>query len=168
MKTIKQISVFLENTKGRLTQVTKILNENGVDISAFSVADSSEFGILRMIVNDAQKAYNVLKGANFTTILTDVVALEMSMGYGSLHQILNILNKADIQIEYMYAFPFKNKESEVERCTMDWRPFWDFKTRETGFIRTAIAVIRTSDLEKTILVLEQQNQQLLCENDINN
>jgi hypothetical protein len=85
MKTIKQISVFLENTKGRLTQVTKILNENGVDISAFSVADSSEFGILRMIVNDAQKAYNVLKGANFTTILTDVVALEMSMEYGSLH-----------------------------------------------------------------------------------
>ena len=141
MKTIKQISVFLENTKGRLTQVTKILNENGVDISAFSVADSSEFGILRMIVNDAQKAYNVLKEANFTTILTDVVALEMSMEYGSLHQILNILNKADIQIEYMYAFPFKNK---------------------------ATAVIRTSDLEKTILVLEQQSQRLLCENDINN
>lgn len=165
MKTIKQISVFLENTKGRLTQVTKILNENGVNISAFSVADSSEFGILRMIVNDAQKAYNVLKGANFTTILTDVVALEMSMGYGSLHQILNILNKADIQIEYMYAFPFKNKESEVLRCFMDWR---DFKTRETGFIRTAIAVIRTSDLEKTVLVLEQQSQRLLCENDINN
>lgn len=141
MKTIKQISVFLENTKGRLTQVTKILNENGVNISAFSVADSSEFGILRMIVNDAQKAYNVLKGANFTTILTDVVALEMSMEYGSLHQILNILNKADIQIEYMYAFPFKNK---------------------------ATAVIRTSDLEKTVLVLEQQSQRLLCENDINN
>ena len=89
----------------------------------------------------AQKAYNVLKGANFTTILTDVVALEMSMEYGSLHQILNILNKADIQIEYMYAFPFKNK---------------------------ATAVIRTSDLEKTVLVLEQQSQRLLCENDINN
>ena len=92
-----------------------------------------------MIVNDAPKAYNVLKEASFTTLLTDVVALEMSMEYGSLHQILNILNEEDIQIEYMYAFPFKNK---------------------------ATAVIRTSDLEKTALVLEQKNQHLLNENNL--
>jgi len=101
---VKQISVFLENKAGRLSEVTAILAEAGINIRALSVADTSDFGVLRLIVNDNQKALEVLKNNGFSVGITDVVAVEVSDKPGGLHLILDLLYKAQINVEYMYAF----------------------------------------------------------------
>lgn len=99
-----QISVFLENKAGRLAEVTGILAEAGVNIRALALADTSDFGVLRLIVNDNQNAITALKNRGFTVGKTDVVAVEVEDRPGGLHSILAILNKAGINVEYMYAF----------------------------------------------------------------
>ncbi|QCQ21501.1 ACT domain-containing protein [Desulfoglaeba alkanexedens] len=101
---VEQISVFLENKAGRLAEVTRILSEAGVNIRALSLADTSDFGILRLIVNDTQKAKEVLRSNGFTVGKTDVVAVEVEDRPGGLHKILETLRKAGINVEYMYAF----------------------------------------------------------------
>ncbi|TKG88496.1 amino acid-binding protein [Puteibacter caeruleilacunae] len=101
---IKQLSVFLENKKGRLMEVTQVLGEANVNMSAFSVADTSEFGILRMIVSDPEKAVEVLKAKDFSVKLTDVVCLNAPNQPGSLAKALQILGNDGVFIEYMYAF----------------------------------------------------------------
>ncbi len=101
---VEQISVFLENKAGRLAEVTRILSEAGVNIRALSLADTSDFGILRLIVNDNEKAKEALKANGFTVGKTDVVAVEVEDRPGGLHKILDILRKAGINVEYMYAF----------------------------------------------------------------
>ena len=100
----KQISVFLENKAGRLAEVAGILAEADVNIRALALADTSDFGVLRLIVNDNQKALAVLKNRGFTVGETDVVAVEVEDKPGGLHRILNILLSAEINVEYMYAF----------------------------------------------------------------
>ena len=104
MKYVEQISVFLENKAGRLAEVTRILAETGINIRALSLADTSDFGILRLIVNDNVKAKDVLKQQGFTVGKTDVVAVEVADRPGGLHNILGLLFKAGINVEYMYAF----------------------------------------------------------------
>ena len=99
-----QISVFLENKAGRLAEVTGILAEADVNIRALALADTSDFGVLRLIVNDNQKAVIALKNRGFTIGETDVVAVEVEDKPGGLHQILDILHKAGVNVEYMYAF----------------------------------------------------------------
>ncbi len=101
---VEQISVFLENKAGRLSEVTRILAEAGVNIRALSLADTSDFGILRLIVNDNEKAREALKANGFTVGKTDVVAVEVGDRPGGLHTILDILYKAGVNVEYMYAF----------------------------------------------------------------
>ncbi len=101
---VEQISVFLENKAGRLAEVTRILSEAGVNIRALSLADTSDFGILRLIVNDNEKAKQALKANGFTVGKTDVVAVEVEDRPGGLRRILDILRKANINVEYMYAF----------------------------------------------------------------
>ncbi|MDO9109918.1 MAG: ACT domain-containing protein [Desulfatirhabdiaceae bacterium] len=101
---VKQISVFLENNAGRHSEVTAILAEAGINIRALSVADTSDFGVLRLIVNDNQKALEALKNNGFSVGITDVVAVEVADKPGGLHQILNLLHQAQINVEYMYAF----------------------------------------------------------------
>jgi len=101
---VKQISVFLENKAGRLSEVTAILTEAGINIRALSVADTSDFGVLRLIVNDNQKALEALKNNGFSVGITDVVAVEVMDKPGGLHTILDLLHKAQINVEYMYAF----------------------------------------------------------------
>lgn len=101
---VKQISVFLENKVGRLAEVTKILGKANINMSALVVSDTAEFGILRLIADDTSKAYNVLKENGFTVSLTDVVVVEVLDKPGSLHGILDILEKSQIAIEYMYVF----------------------------------------------------------------
>ncbi|MGQ9485903.1 MAG: ACT domain-containing protein [Desulfosoma sp.] len=101
---VEQISVFLENKAGRLAEVTRILSEAGVNIRALSLADTSDFGILRLIVNDNDKAKEALKANGFTVGKTDVVAVEVEDRPGGLYKILDILRKAGINVEYMYAF----------------------------------------------------------------
>ncbi len=105
---VEQISVFIENKSGRLAEVTRLLGDAGVNIRALSLADTSDFGILRLIVNDREKAKTVLKENGFTVSKTEVVAVEVPDRPGGLSQILQTLDSNSINVEYMYAF--------VERC----------------------------------------------------
>ncbi|MGE4284444.1 MAG: ACT domain-containing protein [Clostridia bacterium] len=101
---VKQISVFLENKSGRLAEVTGILGENDIDISALSIADTTDFGILRLIVNQPEKAEEALKKHGFTVSCTSVIAIAIVDEPGGLAAALKILDNAAIGIEYMYAF----------------------------------------------------------------
>ncbi len=102
---VKQISVFLENRHGRLAEVTKVLGEHKLNIRALSLADASDFGVLRMIVDHPDQAYMVLKEQHYTVRETDVVALEVADQPGGLSGVLEILNQHDVNVEYLYAFP---------------------------------------------------------------
>ncbi len=101
---IKQISIFLENKSGRLAEVTKILGINKIDISALSIADTTDFGILRLIVNRPEEALDILKGSGFTVSCTSVIAISVPDKPGGLALSLEILDGENIGIEYMYAF----------------------------------------------------------------
>ncbi|MBE6333212.1 MAG: ACT domain-containing protein [Bacteroidales bacterium] len=129
MKT-KQLSVFLENKTGRINQVARILGENGINMHAFSVAESADFGIIRMIVSDVERACSIMKEAHFAVRITDVVCIQCSNSAGSLSKILDVLANANVFIEYMYAF------SEGD---------------------TARVVIRPTDLELCLQVLNENH-----------
>jgi hypothetical protein len=102
--TVKQISVFLENKCGRLAAVTRLLAKAGVNIRALSIADTSDFGILRLIVDKPDQAYQVLKEHDFTVSTTEVIAVEMPDKPGGLARVLDILDQEKINLEYLYAF----------------------------------------------------------------
>jgi len=110
---IRQISVFLENKPGRLAEVARALAAAGVGVYSVSVADTANFGILRMIVSDARLAQDTLKARGLTAKITEVVAMEMSRGPGSLAEILTDLEAMDISIEYMYAFTSRAKDYDA-------------------------------------------------------
>ncbi|WP_291327486.1 ACT domain-containing protein [Desulfovibrio sp. UCD-KL4C] len=99
-----QLSIFLENRSGRLAEVTRLLSEAKVNIRALSLADTSDFGILRLIVSDFDKAQTTLKDAGFTVGKTTVVAVIVGDQPGGLHNLLEMLRNASINVEYMYAF----------------------------------------------------------------
>jgi len=101
---VEQISIFLENKAGRLAEVSRVLSEAGVNIRALSLADTSDFGILRLIVDNNDRAKAVLKERGFTVGKTDVVAVEVEDRPGGLNRILDILSRQNINVEYMYAF----------------------------------------------------------------
>lgn len=109
---VKQISIFLENKSGRLAEVTKILGEKNIDISALSIADTTHFGILRLIVNKPEAAEEVLKENGFTVSITSVIAIGVQDKPGGLAKALEALDSDNIGIEYMYAFVSK-KEDEA-------------------------------------------------------
>ena len=109
----EQISVFLENKAGRLAEVTGILSEANVNIRALALADTSDFGVLRLIVDDNIKAVKALKNRGFTVGRTDVVAVEVEDRPGGLHRLLEMLHKAEINVEYMYAFVQHSGENAV-------------------------------------------------------
>ena len=100
----KQLSIFLENKSGRLTEVTEVLGKAGVNLTAMSIADNSDFGILRCIVSDPDLGYKVLKDAHFTVKLTDVIGFTCPNTPGSLAVVLKCLSDAGVFIEYMYSF----------------------------------------------------------------
>lgn len=110
---VTQISVFLENKPGRLAQVTEVLKQNNIDISAISVADTSEFGIVRMIVDKPKEAVSVLKDAKFPVSTTEVLAVEVSDKPGGLNFALQVLNEANISIEYLYSFIKRNGDKAL-------------------------------------------------------
>lgn len=130
--TTKQLSIFLENKTGRLNDVAKILSESSINMKAFSIADNTDFGILRVLVSDTDKAYQILKQNGFAVKFTDVITLHISNTPGSLYSILDLLAAANIYIEYMYAF------SEGEQASV---------------------VIRPDNLEAAVEVLKQNNIQ---------
>lgn len=136
---LKQLSVFLENRPGRITQVTKVLDEIGVNISAFSIADTSEFGILRMIVDNIDVALQALKAHGFSVRTTQVVALVVPHQPGGMHQALEHVDKAGIEIEYMYAFAYNSK---------------------------AAVVIKADDTEKLVKILSESGYQVLHEGEL--
>ncbi|MDR2954364.1 MAG: amino acid-binding protein [Prevotella sp.] len=102
--TIKQLSVFIENKTGRINDVTHILGKNGVNMTAFSLAESADFGILRLIVSDVDLAVKALKEAHFGVTVTDVICFKCDNKPGALASVLEYLAKENIFIEYMYAF----------------------------------------------------------------
>jgi hypothetical protein len=110
---VEQISIFLENKAGRLAEVTGILGEADINIRALALADTSDFGILRLIVNDHEKAKQILKEHGFTVGRTEVVAVEVEDRPGGLNNILRILFENGINVEYMYAFVQQSGQNAV-------------------------------------------------------
>ena len=104
--TIKQLSVFLENKTGRINDVVRTLGHNGINMHAFSMAETTDFGILRLIVSDVDKAVEVLRAQNFAVMSTEVICLSCDNTPGSLAVILEYLAEEKIFIEYMYAFAY--------------------------------------------------------------
>lgn len=102
--TIQQLSVFLENREGRLDEVLTVLAGNAVNIVALSLADTSDYGMLRMIVSDPHKGRAVLKENGITAMLTDVVAVRVPHAAGSLSKAIHQIVSGEVNIEYMYAF----------------------------------------------------------------
>ena len=112
MKTT-QISVFLDNKPGRLAEVTGLLAKEKINIRALSLAETADFGVLRIIVNDNAKCLAALKANRFVAQETDVVAVEVEDKPGGLHRILDVLEKGGINIEYMYAFVEKKEAHAI-------------------------------------------------------
>jgi hypothetical protein len=110
---VEQISVFLENKPGALAEVTRTLGETGVNIRALSLADTKDFGILRLIVNDHEKAKEVLGQKGFTVRKTEVVAVEVPDRPGGLAEIMKVLAEAKINVEYLYAFVQQSGENAI-------------------------------------------------------
>ena len=135
----KQLSVFLDNKSGRLTEVTEALGAAGINLSAMSIADNSDFGILRCIVSDPDRAYQVLKEAHFAVKITDVIGFACPNTSGSLAVVLKYLSEQGIFIEYMYSFANGNM---------------------------AHVIIRPTDLEACDRVLAEKKVELMAANDL--
>lgn len=129
---IKQISVFVENKRGRLAEITKVLEKNNIDIRALSIADTKDFGILRLIVNNPDQAEKVLKDEGFTVSLTKVIAIGIDDKPGGLASAMDVLYQNQISVEYMYAFISRTEE-------------------------TAYVILRVEDNEKALEILEANN-----------
>ena len=110
---IKQLSVFMENKPGRLRELCTLLAEGGINILTASLADTEQFGILRLIVKDWQDAKRILEGANCVVKTTDVLAVEVPDRPAGLAEVLMILDEAGMNIEYMYAFTFRRQDKAV-------------------------------------------------------
>ncbi len=137
--TLKQISIFLENKSGRLTEVLETLGKEKINIIALSIADTSEYGILRLIVSDPEKAYRLLKDRGLSVNLTEVLSVETSTEAGSFAKVLRILSDDNISIEYMYAFSAEGK---------------------------AILVMRTEDKERAIEAIHKHKIKLIRASDL--
>ena len=131
---IQQLSVFLENRKGRLTELTRILADNDINITAFSIADATDYGILRLVVGRPELAVKVLKENSFSVKITEVACMIVPNEPGGLHKALNILSENNIDIDYMYAFAMNN---------------------------SAMVVIRSASTQQLIEVLQQHKMELL-------
>ena len=140
--TVKQLSVFVENRPGRLSAITKLLGDANINIRAMSIADTEDFGILRLIVDDAEKALKILKDEGCSVTITNVLVLRITDRPGSLAQAMNALYKDNISVEYMYA-AFINTESN-----------------------TACLVLRVDDNDKATVALYDSGYKLLSQNEL--
>lgn len=133
---VEQISIFLENKSGRLAEVTSALSEAGINIRALYLADTADFGILRLIVSDTEKARQTLKEKGFTVEKTKVVAIEVPDRPGGLSKILSTIKDEGINVEYMYAFVEKSGEN-------------------------ALVIFRFDEIEKSVAILRQAGVKIL-------
>ena len=113
--TINQISIFVENKYGRLGEILSTLANENIHIIAATVADTSEYGILRLIVSEPEKAYSVLKQNNVSANLTDVLAISTESSAGSFANVINLFTQSGLSIEYMYCFSLKEKSVIILR-----------------------------------------------------
>ena len=135
---IKQLSVFVENQPGKLAEITGILAEKKVDIRALSIADTTHFGILRLIVSNPEQAEDALKEQGYTVSLTDVIGVGVEDRPGGLAEALAVLNEKGIAVEYMYAFVSKAE-------------------------KTAYVILRVEDNDHALRVLKENNVTVLSE-----
>ena len=138
---VHQLSVFLENKSGRLTEVLEALGEESIKITALTVADTSEFGILRMIVSDPAKARDILKSRQFTVNLTDVISIMAPNEARYYAKVLRVISDLEISIEYTYAFSKGDRSVIVLRCSNSEAAIKALKDHE-------MELIRASDLYK--------------------
>ncbi|MCL1834146.1 MAG: ACT domain-containing protein [Leptospirales bacterium] len=124
---VTQLSAFVSNKPGHLQRVLKVLADDNINIITLTIAETVDYGILRMIVNDADKGYKVLKNNNITASITDVLALEIDDTPGSLYNALDVFAKMNLNIEYMYAF----SEKRQGRAVMIFR-FEDIEAAKTA------------------------------------
>lgn len=110
---IKQLSVFVENTPGRLERVTEVLMDNNINIDSFSLADTSDYGVLRMIVSNGELGQEVLKKEGFSAMLTEVLLVNIPQSPGTLHKILKLLYEESISVEYMYTLYTKGEDTSI-------------------------------------------------------
>jgi len=110
---IKQLSVFIENREGRLEQVTQVLSERNINIVSFSLADTLEYGMLRMIVSNPEEGRIVLKEEGFSAMLTDVIAVKIPQIPGTLHEVLKVLFEARLSVEYMYTLTTSGDNTSI-------------------------------------------------------
>ena len=118
---VRQVSIFLENTAGRLAEVTRVLAREGIDIRALSLADTSDFGVLRIIVNEPDRCLETLKQNSFVARTSEVVAVEVEDKPGGMSRVLDALDAAGLNVEYMYAYVAKAGENAVVICKIDER-----------------------------------------------
>ncbi len=137
----KQISIFLENKAGRLSAVTRTLGEAGINIRALSIADTSDFGILRIIVNDPDKAYRILKESGFTVSETEVIAVQVPDTPGSLANVLEQMAEENLNIEYLYAFIGTNADDALVIFKVE-----DIDKAKEAFKRKGIKFIEENQL----------------------
>ena len=109
----KQLSVFIENRQGRLGEVLKVLRENSVNILSLSLADTTEYGLLRLIVNKPELGRDILLNAGFSSMLTDVLIVKVPHVSGSLQKILSVIAGNDIDIEYMYGLSVESTDASI-------------------------------------------------------
>ena len=114
---VKQLSVFIENREGRLEQVTEVLKEENINILSLSMADTTEYGMLRMIVSDPEKAKDGLRNKGFSAMLTDVLAVKLEDKVGEMHKMTHILCSQGLNIEYMYALASANRRAMIVKAS---------------------------------------------------
>ena len=133
---VKQVSVFVENREGSISKVVSILGKNNINIRALSIADSTDYGILRLIVDDYSKAYNILKDNNYTIRITDVLGFAIPDKPNGLGDVLAILSKNEISITYIYSFIGHYKDQ-------------------------AITIIQTNNLEEARMILLENSVKVI-------
>lgn len=138
---LEQISVFIENKKGRLASVMEILNNNKIDIRALTIADTTDFGIIRIVVKDAKTTLSILKENDCTATVTKVIGFTISDASGSLYEVIGAFEEAGINVEYCYSLMCKR-------------------------VGEADIVVRVDDKDKAVEVLEKMNIKLLSVDDI--
>lgn len=139
---IKQISVFLENKKGRLFEVCKLLGGNDVNIRALTIAETESFGVLRIVVDRTEKAAKLLSDNDFTANITEVVAVEVDDTPGGLAEVLKVLADGDVNIEYMYGFV----EKFSDKALLVFR-FEDIKLATDILNRNKIKIVSEKEIE---------------------
>ena len=138
--TVNQVSVFIENRQGRLGEVLQVLKDNDVNILSISLADTTEYGLLRLIVNKPEHAKNVLLAAGFSSMLTEVLIIKVPHVAGSLQKILAAIARAEVSIEYMYGLSVETTDASI--------------------------VMKTNELERAQEVLKNINVDTMTEKEI--